>query len=313
METKTLSGKGIGSLSPNYYVSPAFPNKILTIKNEKEPYEIDKIFENNTETKISIYEDRVKGWFLNFARELTKEKNSEFVVLMICVNYLEGNQQFREGRTSLERESTKMLKKALKKEGVNLKIEEIENNIEIPPSSDLGDYSFPCFFLSKKLKTPPHEIALKIREHLGEFPRTDFEDIQTSGAYVNFFLNRKSMAKNLIIEILKQKEKFGKSNIVKGRKTMIEFSQPNTHKSFHVGHIRGTSLGESLSIIYEFCGEKVLRANYSGDKGMHVAKWIWCYKKYHIKEKLKKDETWIASIYVDAIKRLKKNKRVFCF
>ena len=115
MEIKNLSNKGMGSLSPNYYVSPEYPNKVFTIKEEKEPYEIDKILENDIETKILIYEDRVKGWFLNFARKLTKERNSEFVVLMICINYLEGNQQFREGKNSSKGESTGMLKKSLKR------------------------------------------------------------------------------------------------------------------------------------------------------------------------------------------------------
>lgn len=107
--------ESIGSLSPNYYSHPKFPNKILTIKSEEKPYEIDKILDNDIEVKISIYEDRVNGWFLDFARKLTKEKNSEFVVLMICVNYLEGNQQFREGRTSSKGKSTEVLKRALKR------------------------------------------------------------------------------------------------------------------------------------------------------------------------------------------------------
>ena len=69
---------GLGSISPNYYVNHSkFPNKILTIKSEKEPYEIDKILDDDIEAKISVYEDRVNGWFLDFARKLTKETNSE--------------------------------------------------------------------------------------------------------------------------------------------------------------------------------------------------------------------------------------------
>jgi len=88
---------------------------------------------------------------------------------------------------------------------------------------------------------------------------------------------------------------------------MVEFSQANTHKAFHVGHVRGTSLGESISRIIEFSGSKIIRANYQGDTGMHVAKWIWCYTKYHPKEKIISDEKWIASIYVDAVKRLAEN------
>jgi len=112
----------------------------------------------------------------------------------------------------------------------------------------------------------------------------------------------------LIEEVNKEKDKFGKTDLLKKEKIMIEFSQANTHKAFHVGHIRGTSLGESMARIMEFCGSKVIRANYEGDTGMHVAKWIWCYKKYHSKEKLRKDESWIASIYVDSVKRLAENE-----
>jgi arginyl-tRNA synthetase len=200
----------------------------------------------------------------------------------------------------------KLLKKVFAEKGIELNSKEIEKNIEIPPSSDLGDYSFPCFSLKEKLKGNPSEIANEIKNKI---PASEnFEQIQTKGPYINFFLNREKIAKHLIEEINKEKDKFGKSDLLKKEKIMIEFSQANTHKAFHVGHIRGTSLGESMARIFEFCGGKVIRANYEGDTGMHVAKWIWCYKKYHSKEELKKDEAWIASIYVDSVKRLTENE-----
>ncbi|MAH03428.1 arginine--tRNA ligase [Candidatus Pacearchaeota archaeon] len=196
----------------------------------------------------------------------------------------------------------KLLGNILKK---NLKKEEIEKLIEIPPSLEMGDYSFPCFILAKKLKKNPNQIAEELKEKIKS---KDFEKIESSGPYINFFVKKLKLAENTIKEILTKKENFGKTNIGKGKKIMLEFSQPNTHKAFHVGHIRGTSLGESLSRIFEFCNNKVIRANYSGDTGMHIAKWIWCYKKYHSKEKLKNDESWIASIYVDAVKKLGTNE-----
>ncbi|MCX6747205.1 MAG: arginine--tRNA ligase [Candidatus Pacearchaeota archaeon] len=203
---------------------------------------------------------------------------------------------------------TSLLKEAIKKNGVSLRNEEIEKFIEIPPSPELGDYSFPCFFLIEKFKQEPSRIALDIRRKITKVPE-GFQDIQTSGAYINFFVNRKDLSKQIIQEILSKKEKYGSFSQEKN-KVMIEFSQPNTHKAFHVGHIRGTTIGESLARIFEFCGNEVIRANYQGDSGMHVAKWIWCYKKYHKKQKLKEDESWIASIYVDAIKRLSKNEKL---
>lgn len=197
--------------------------------------------------------------------------------------------------------------KSLKKREIKVSKDEILKKIEMPPSSEMGDYALPCFFLASKLKQNPSEIAIELRSVL-KTPK-GFKDIQTQGAYINFFLDRGELTGNLVSEILSKKENFGSLNLGKKKKVMVEFSQANTHKAFHVGHIRGTSIGESVSKILEFCGDKVIRANYQGDSGMHVAKWIWCYKKFHSKEKLKDDESWIASIYVDAVRRLGKSKK----
>lgn len=194
----------------------------------------------------------------------------------------------------------KILEKHLKKSS-----DEIENLIEIPKDYSKGDFAFPCFSFAKEKKIPPQKIAEEIVEKIGK--QKDFEKIESVGPYINFYQNRKKLAIDLIKEVEKEKENFGKGK-GKGIKTMIEFSQPNTHKAFHVGHIRGTSVGESISRILEFYGDKVIRANYSGDTGMHIAKWIWCYKNFHNKEKLSEEESWIAGIYVDAVKRLDENK-----
>lgn len=183
--------------------------------------------------------------------------------------------------------------------------EQVEKLLEVPPNPELGDYAFPCFTLSKKFKKSPVEIA---QDLIKKIPlEKNFEKIEDKGPYLNFFLNRKELAKSILTEVQKKKDKFGSSK--SKSKILIEFSQPNTHKAFHVGHIRGTSLGESLARILEFSGNKVIRANYSGDTGMHIAKWIWCYKKYHSKEKITDNESWIASIYVDAVKKLTKNEK----
>lgn len=195
------------------------------------------------------------------------------------------------------------IKKVLDKRGIKLKIEEIEKFVEIPPSAELGDFAFPCFFLAGKFKQSPEQIAVSVRKDIDE---TGFEDVQTKGAYINFFIDRKKFSSEVLRKISVETDDFGKTSAGK-EKIMIEFSQPNTHKAFHVGHIRGTSLGESLSRILEFCGNKVIRTNYQGDTGMHVAKWLWCYKKYHAKEKLKEDESWVAGIYVEAVKKSSKS------
>lgn len=203
----------------------------------------------------------------------------------------------------------KIIKKSLDEEKVRMNEDEIEKILEIPPSIDFGDYSFPCFNLVEKLKEEPKFIAISLRKNMGEPPK-EISEIQVIGPYINFFVDRKIFAEKIIKEIISKRESYGAKKIGKSENVMVEFSQANTHKAFHVGHIRGTSIGESLARMAEFFGDKVIRVNYQGDTGMHVAKWLWCYDKYHSKEKLKKDEPWIASIYVDSIKRLSKNENL---
>ncbi|MDO8628184.1 MAG: arginine--tRNA ligase [Nanoarchaeota archaeon] len=175
--------------------------------------------------------------------------------------------------------------------------------LEIPPDDKLGDYAYPCFELAKQQKKNPNQIAQELSKKI----KAPFlEKVETKGPYLNFYIKPTILAETTIKTILKEKENYGKQSLPK-EKIMIEYSQANTHKAFHIGHVRGTSMGESLARILEFAGKKVQRANYQGDTGMHVAKWLWCYLTYHKDEPLKKDETWIANIYVEAVQKLENN------
>ena len=182
---------------------------------------------------------------------------------------------------------------------------DIEGLLERPKEESMGDYALPCFFLARELKKNPVEIAKDIARNLkltGEI-----EKVEAVGPYVNFFVNRKQVAISTLNKVVKEKENYGRMK-KKDNKVMVEFSQPNTHKAFHVGHIRGTSFGESLARIKEFCGDSVIRANYSGDTGMHIAKWMWCYTRFHKNEKIENQEEWFAKIYVEAMQKLEDNE-----
>ena len=98
----------------------------------------------------------------------------------------------------------RILKKVLNEKKVDLSEEEIEKLIEIPPSPEMGDYAFPCFFLAEKLKDNPKEIAIELREKIRN-PGIEFEDIQTKGPYINFFINRKSFARQTVLEAITKK------------------------------------------------------------------------------------------------------------
>ncbi|MDI6721696.1 MAG: arginine--tRNA ligase, partial [Candidatus Aenigmarchaeota archaeon] len=90
---------------------------------------------------------------------------------------------------------------------------------------------------------------------------------------------------------------------------MIEFSQPNTHKGFHIGHLRNTCIGDALVRIMRFSGHDVIAANYPGDIGAHVAKCLWLYKKkYNGKEPASGKGKWLGEIYAEAAQLLENNE-----
>lgn len=175
--------------------------------------------------------------------------------------------------------------------------------LEIPPDDKMGDYALPCFPFSKELKRAPALIAEEFSK------KVMIDDLvaraEVKGPYLNIFINKETLIKETITAILKEDQSYG-ATTKKGEKVMIEYSQPNTHKAFHVGHLRGTSIGEALSRILKHGGYEVVQANYSGDTGMHVAKWLWCYRKFHKGEEppTKKRDLWLANIYVEAVKKL---------
>ncbi len=187
-----------------------------------------------------------------------------------------------------------------------LTAEQIKKFIEIPKDPTHGDYAFPCFMLSKSMKKNPNDIAKDI---VKKIKNKNFERVDAVGAYVNFFVNSKKNALEVLTRIESEGKKYGSNKTGSGKKFMIEFSQPNTHKAFHVGHIRGTTLGESIARLKEFCSYKVLRINYSGDTGMHIAKWLWAYSKFHKKEEIQTNESWFAKIYVEAVQKLQDNEQ----
>ncbi|MBU0570190.1 arginine--tRNA ligase, partial [Patescibacteria group bacterium] len=118
---------------------------------------------------------------------------------------------------------------------------------------------------------------------------SDSEGAKAGPAFINFWLAGTVLV-NELEKILDEKEKYGKSDLLKKKKVMVEFAHPNTHKEMHIGHMRTLIVGETLSRLLEFSGTTVFRANYQGDIGPHVAKAIWGTKKLFEKEKISWDE-----------------------
>ncbi|MCD6478501.1 MAG: arginine--tRNA ligase [Candidatus Diapherotrites archaeon] len=171
----------------------------------------------------------------------------------------------------------KMLAQSLA-EQLNLGAALIERLIEVPPSKDLGDYALPCFALARKFKKKPNELASELSEKLS-LPE-GFSKMQAAGAYLNFFIDTVFLAKEVLSEIMEKKERYGASEIGKGKRVMVEYSQPNTNKPLHIGHLRNDSIGMSISNLFEFCGYDVIRANLMNDRGIHICKAMLAYKLF---------------------------------
>ena len=142
------------------------------------------------------------------------------------------------------------------------------------------------------------QIAAQVAEHLGT--PEGISKVEAVRGYLNLTFSPSSFARQVIETVQREGLLFGKGQPT-GKRIMVEYSQPNTHKAFHVGHLRNVVLGSAVCNILEWAGNEVIRANYIGDIGLHVIKWLWCYLKYHNGEQPPADRVrWIGEIYVHA-------------
>ncbi|TSC91097.1 MAG: arginyl-tRNA synthetase [Parcubacteria group bacterium Licking1014_17] len=149
-----------------------------------------------------------------------------------------------------------------------------EVKITPTPEKDFGDYSTNiAFILAKQTGRPSEEIAGELAETINSINPPEFEKVETAGGYVNFFLNNNFIQKEF--EKTTADENFGIDRKFAGKTVMVEFTDANPFKIFHIGHLMSNSIGEALSRLYEVIGAKVLRVNWQGDIGVHVAKTIW--------------------------------------
>jgi len=168
------------------------------------------------------------------------------------------------------------LKKKICKE---LKLEEAI--FTYPPSSNLGDLSLACFELAKRQKKSPVELASELAINLAKQNKLKkyFSDIKAVGPYLNFFIKSAYLAERVVFTIKKERGNYGCNNLGKGKKVMIEYSNGNTHKEYHVGHLRNVSYGDVVNRLLAVNGYKSIPVSYINDFGIHVAKTIWNWQR----------------------------------
>ncbi len=163
---------------------------------------------------------------------------------------------------------------------------EIEQLLEIPPELKMGDYSLPCFSLSKKLKISPIVIANQLKIALeNDLDKSVVSELQCMKGYLNIYLNKNNFVKFVLENTFEHKIGF---SIEKEKVICMDYSSPNIAKNFHVGHLRTTVIGNSLFKIYRKLGYNVIRINYLGDWGTQFGKLIVAYKNWSTKDRVEK-------------------------
>lgn len=152
--------------------------------------------------------------------------------------------------------------------------------VERPKDLSHGDWTTNvAFLLAKELKKSPFDVAQELGDALDNGDLENITDIVViQPGYINFTCNRNVHTQELK-NIITVGDEYGKNDSLHGQKITVEYTQPNPFKPFHIGHLMSNTIGESLSRIIEFSGADVVRANYQGDVGPHVARALWGLKK----------------------------------
>jgi arginyl-tRNA synthetase len=175
---------------------------------------------------------------------------------------------------------SEIIKKTIKKALEEMGVHDIDISLEHPVNLSYGDYSTNvALTLSKKLKKNPKELAEEIVKILNKEKTEEIEKVEVAGAgFINFFLSKKFF-EGEIENILKTGHKYGSDFSLEKKQILVEYTDPNTFKVFHIGHMMSNSIGESIARIIAFSGNSVVKICYPSDIGLHIAKAVWAMMK----------------------------------
>jgi arginyl-tRNA synthetase len=154
----------------------------------------------------------------------------------------------------------------------------------------------------KKLNVPQRaqELAEQVRQNLPS--AAGIQHVEAVKGYLNLYFSTSEYARRVIDEVLASGVDFGRGS-AKDERVMVEYAQPNTHHSFHIGHYRNTILGEALARLVQFAGFDTLRASYPGDIGLGVITVLWAYRKFYMGQEpqgIHERGRWLLKIYAEA-------------
>ena len=170
-------------------------------------------------------------------------------------------------------------------EGCGLCCSDLMAMLETPPDKKLGDYALPCFRLAKTLRKGPPMIAAALAEKIC---CEEIDHIEVVGGYLNIFLKRSCLAKNIVEAVLAKPGAWGSTKVGEGKTVCLDYSSINIAKRFHIGHLSTTMIGHSLKRIYDFNGYKTVGINHLGDWGSQFGKMVAAYKLWGNREEVER-------------------------
>jgi arginyl-tRNA synthetase len=144
------------------------------------------------------------------------------------------------------------------------------------------------------------EIAAAVAVRAAALP--GFSHVEAVKGYLNLYYPTAEYTQRVVQTILAQGADYGRGE-AKGERVMVEYAQPNTHHSFHMGHFRNALLGEVLARLVEFAGFETIRATYPGDLGLGVITILWIYQKFYRGQEpqgIHERGQWLLKLYVEA-------------
>lgn len=170
--------------------------------------------------------------------------------------------------------------------------------VEEPKNPAMGDIALPMFTMIKTLKKPVSEITKEASDVISKSFDV-IENINPTGPFINIVLNKALISDHIIKDVFEKKEEYGTSTIGCGQTVVLDYSSPNIAKSFSVGHLRSTMIGNSLKLILNRCGYKTVSINYLGDWGTQFGKMIVAIEKWGNLDEIKKDPiNQLGKLYV---------------
>ena len=185
--------------------------------------------------------------------------------------------------------------------------QEISVVVEEPKNPSLGDISVPMFTVVKALRKPMPAIISEAMPVIKNSSNAILE-VTNVGAFVNLKIDKKALAKEVIKEAVTLGSNYGNSKIGQGKRITLDYSAPNIAKSFSVGHLRSTMIGNSINLILQKCDYDTFSINYLGDWGTQFGKMIVAYQKWGNETLIKEDPiNQLTALYVKFHDEAEKN------